>query len=72
MFIKEKKKLKLPSTCENFVIFALKQFSLCFINIFFYENVEKIEKKFRVVFSERVGRVTVNTTFFSPKKEMGD
>ena len=40
VFIKEKKKLKLLITCENFALFALLQFLFCFINIFL-ENVEK-------------------------------
>ena len=37
---KGKRKLKLLSTCENFVPFALYQLLVCFVNIFL-ENVEK-------------------------------
>ena len=60
---KGKRKLKLPITCENFVLFALYQFLFCFVNIF----VRKCGKK---VYShggrlERVGRVTANTAFFA-------
>ena len=44
MFIKEKRKLKLPITCENFVLFALYQFLFCFVNIV----LENVEEKFTV------------------------
>ena len=39
---KDKRKLKLLITCENFVLFVLYQFLFCFVNIF----LENVEKKF--------------------------
>ena len=41
---KGKRKLKLLITFENFVLFVLLQFLLCFVKIF----LEKVEKKFTV------------------------
>ena len=57
---KGKRKLKLPITCENIVLFALYQFLFWFVNIV----LENVEKSLQSGFLERVDRVTENTAFF--------
>ena len=39
---KGKRKLTLLITCQNFVLFVLYQFLLCFVNIFFRKCGEKV------------------------------
>ena len=60
---KGKRKLKLPITCENIVLFALYQFLFWFVNIV----LENVQKSLQSGFLERVDRVTENTAF-SPLK----
>ena len=48
VFIDKKRKLKLPITCENCVVFALYQFFFFFVNIILEnvaKNIENMKKK---------------------------
>ena len=69
---KGKRKLTLPITFANFVLFALYPFLFCFVNIFL-ENVEKSLRSRGVGVRrgclERVGLVTLITALFSPKHD---
>ena len=55
--------LKLLITCENFVFLCFNSFYFA-LQIFFLENAEKKVYSLKNGVLERVGRVTVNTTFF--------
>ena len=59
---KGKRKLKLPVTCENFVLFALYEFLFCFVNIF----LENMERKVysRVFFKEGRSGYSKHKVFF--------
>ena len=59
---KGKRKLELPITCENFVLFVLYQFLFCFVNNF----LENVEKKFYTVFRESWTGYSKHSFFFPP------